>query len=65
MLAVYLPHAVYALPGSLAKHLGLDPALVRGGLERLTADGRAEAATVPGLGECFIYLEGNVPSGVV
>jgi hypothetical protein len=59
LLAAYLPHAVYALPSPLAKHLGLSPALVRGGLERLVDAGRAEAATVPDLGECFIYLGGE------
>ena len=59
VLSAYLPHAVYALPVPLSKHLGLELAALRGGLERLAEAGRAEATSVPGLGECYVYLEGK------
>lgn len=54
LLAPYLSNAVFALPGPLAKHLGLDAGAVRSGLERLVAAGTAERVTVSGLGECYL-----------
>ncbi len=57
VLNAYLPRALYALPVPLSKHLGLDLAALRDGLERLAGAGRAESATVPDLGECYVYLE--------
>jgi len=55
LLAAYLPNAVFALPGPLAKHLGLEAGAVRAGLDRLVAAGTAASATVAGLGECTIW----------
>jgi hypothetical protein len=57
VLNAYLLPARYALPVPLSKHLGLELAVLRGGLERLVGDGRAEATTVPGLGQCYVYVE--------
>lgn len=53
LLTTYLPHAVYALPVPLAKHLGLPIEEVRSVLEELVAAGEATTATVDGLGVCF------------
>ncbi len=57
VLSTYLPNALYALPVPLSKHLGLELAALRSGLERLADGGRAESANIPGLGECYVYLE--------
>ena len=43
VLSAYLPCAVYALPGILARHLRLDEPELRGGLDRLVAAGGATA----------------------
>ena len=40
-LLAYLPSAAYAVPPILARHLGLPPAELRAGLERLVKSGRA------------------------
>ncbi|HVC79009.1 MAG TPA: hypothetical protein VNL35_00715 [Chloroflexota bacterium] len=55
LLVAYLPSAVFALPGPLAKHLGLEAGALRAGLDRLVAAGVAESAAVTGLGECTIW----------
>jgi len=49
VLETYLPHAVYAAPAALAKHLRIPEAELRAGLERLVAAHRA--ATVAFTGE--------------
>ncbi len=46
-LAAYLPHAVYAVPDSLARHLKLDETELRAGLERMAAAGQAEPLAIP------------------
>ncbi len=46
-LAAYLPHAVYAVPDSLARRLKLDETELRAGLERLAAAGLAEPLAIP------------------
>lgn len=48
LLQVYLPHAVYARPTVLARHLKLPEAELRAGLDRLATQGLARAATLPG-----------------
>ncbi len=56
LLAAYLPHAIYAVPAVLAKHLRLPPAPLRAGLERLVARGAAEPITLPGHREpCYAW----------
>jgi hypothetical protein len=57
VLSTYLPHALYALPVPLSKHLGLELAALRAGLERLSDAGRVEAVNIPGLGDCYLYLK--------
>jgi hypothetical protein len=57
-LTSYLPNAVYAVPTTLAKHLGLPAPELRAGLDRLAADGRAATATIAGLGgACYLWRE--------
>jgi hypothetical protein len=56
LLAAYLPHAVYAVPGVLARHLRLREDELRAGLERLVASGHAEAAALPARkGACYVW----------
>ena len=56
LLDVYLPHAIYAVPAVLAKHLRLPLAPLRAGLERLVARGAAEPITLPGHRElCYAW----------
>ncbi len=50
-LAAYLPHAVYAVPGVLSKHLKLPAGELRAGLERLVAAGLALPVTLSGMRE--------------
>jgi hypothetical protein len=59
LLMCYLPSAMYALPGPLAKHLGLEAPALRAALDRLVADGRAEMAAPVGLGECYVWRGGG------
>jgi hypothetical protein len=55
-LETYLPHAVYILPTMLAKHLKIDEAVLRAGLERLTATGHVEPLDVSGQkGTCYVW----------
>ncbi len=56
LLNAYLPQAVYVVPTPLAKHLGLAEPEVRVALERLAAQGRLIAATLPGTkGVCYVW----------
>ena len=58
LLLTYLPQAVYALPTVLARHLRLPELELRAGLERLCADGQAEAAQFDGQkGACYLWRE--------
>jgi hypothetical protein len=58
VLLTYLPHAVYALPTPLARHLKLAEDELRAALERLTAEGRAEAITLAEIkGACYLWRE--------
>lgn len=49
-LANYLPHALYAVPTVLARHLGLPLTELRAGLDRLVVAGTAMPGAVPGQG---------------
>ena len=61
-LLAYLPHAVYALPDVLARHLKLGLPELLAGLDRLTVAGRAITATFPERkGVCYVWL--NEPAG--
>jgi hypothetical protein len=53
-LATYLPHAAYAVPTPLARHLGLPLPELRAALDRLVAQGQARSAAVPGEKEAWI-----------
>jgi hypothetical protein len=54
-LKTYLPQAIYALPGPLAKHLKLPEAELRAGFEQLVAANGAEAVTFIGQkGICYV-----------
>lgn len=56
VLSTYLPHAVYAVPGRLAQHLGLSEAELRDGLERLQAAGQVSVAAVPfEKSQCYVW----------
>jgi hypothetical protein len=58
LLRTYLPHAVYALPAPLARHLKLPEDELRAALERLAADGCAQRATLPAVkGVCYVWRE--------
>lgn len=58
LLLTYLPQAVYALPTVLARHLRLPEQELRAGLERLCADGQAEAISLDGQkGACYRWRE--------
>lgn len=55
-LLAYLPHAVYALPAPLARHLKLPEAELRAGLDQLVAEQRAECLTLPEVkGACYVW----------
>lgn len=55
-LLAYLPHAVYALPASLARHLKLPESELHAGLDQLAAEQRAECLTFPEVkGPCFVW----------
>jgi len=56
VLTAYLPHAVYAVPDRLAKHLGLSEAELRSGLERLEAAGQVSVAVLPfEKSQCYVW----------
>jgi hypothetical protein len=56
VLRVYLPHAVYAVPPVLARHLKLPVDVLRSGLERLAAAGEASPAALDGhKGVCYVW----------
>jgi hypothetical protein len=57
-LATYLPHAAYAAPTPLARHLGLPLPELRAGLDRLVAQGKAHHAQVPGEKEAWVVWAG-------
>lgn len=54
LLRAYLPHAIYALPAVLARHLALPEEELRAGFERMVAAGEAEVVALPGQkGSCY------------
>ncbi len=56
VLRTYLPHAVYAVPAVLARHLKLPEATLREGFDRLVSSGLATPATLPGQkGTCYVW----------
>lgn len=56
VLPAYLPHAVYAVPDRLAKHLGLAEVELRDGLERLRAAGQVSVAVFPfEKSQCYVW----------
>ncbi len=58
LLSAYLPPAVYVVPNTLAKHLGLPEPELHETLERLAAQGKLIAATLPGTkGVCYVWQE--------
>ncbi len=58
LLTAYLPHAVYAAPALLAKHLKLAEAELRAGFDRLVEQGLAAKTTLPEYkGECYVTLD--------
>ena len=58
VLAVYLPHAVYAVPAILAKDLRLPEAELRAALGRLVEAGRAVETGLSGQkGTCYVWAE--------
>jgi hypothetical protein len=55
-LRAYLPHAVFAAPAVLAKHLALPEEELRAALDRLVDDGVARQVAVPGYkGTCYAW----------
>ena len=59
LLRAYLPHAVYAVPPVLARHLKLPEATLRSGLDRLAQTGDATTKTLPGVkGTCYVWAAG-------
>jgi hypothetical protein len=58
VLLTYLPHAVYALPAPLARHLRLPEDELRAGLEQLAAEGRVAAVELAGVkGAGYVWRE--------
>jgi hypothetical protein len=56
ILDVYLPHAVYVVPPTLARHLGLPEAELRSALEGFVAAGRLAPAQLDGTrGTCYVW----------
>jgi hypothetical protein len=57
-LTAYLPHAAYAVPAVLARHLKVPEPELRAGLERLAAAGCATPLTLPEIkGLCYAWHE--------
>jgi hypothetical protein len=57
LLRIYLPNAVYAAPTILARHLRLEEAELRAGLDRLVEVGQAEKRALPGYkGDCYVWM---------
>lgn len=55
-LLTYLPHAMYAVPAILARHLGLSEAELRAALERLVASSCVITMTMSGQkGPCYVW----------
>lgn len=55
-LSAYLPQAVYAVPAPLARHLKLDEAALKAGLDKFVQAGRATATTIAGQkGTCYVW----------
>jgi hypothetical protein len=58
LLGAYLPHAVYAVPDTLAKDLKLPAAELESGLDRVVAQGRALATELAGhKSACYVWRE--------
>lgn len=56
LLQIYLPHAVYAVPATLAKHLGVPEPELRIALDRIAATGELAEATLSGQrGACYLW----------
>jgi hypothetical protein len=60
LLLAYLPHAAYAAPVALARHLKLPEDELCAGLERLVEAGRAIRATFPEVkGGCYVWRDAS------
>jgi hypothetical protein len=60
LLRLYLPAAIYVVPATLAKHLGLPEAELRAALDRFVATGELAGATLSGQrGACYLWQSGN------
>ncbi len=56
LLDTYLPHAVYVVPTTLARHLGLEEPRLRSALDALRAAGKLSTATFAGTkGTCYAW----------
>jgi hypothetical protein len=56
LLGAYLPHAVYVLPATLARHLALPEPELRAALSRMSDDGALAEAELPGArGTCYVW----------
>ncbi|HEX3722672.1 MAG TPA: hypothetical protein VHV31_07760 [Nitrolancea sp.] len=56
LLQIYLPYAVYAVPTTLAKHLGVPEPELRAALERFVTTGElAEASLSDQRGACYLW----------
>jgi hypothetical protein len=57
LLGAYFPNAVYTAPLILARHLQLEEAELRAGLDRLVETGQAENRALPGYkGDCYVWM---------
>jgi hypothetical protein len=57
VLRVYLPNAIFATPTIMARHLRLEEAELRAGLDQLVEMGQAEKRTLPGYkGGCYVWI---------
>lgn len=60
LLAAYLPHAIYAAPAVLAKHLKLAEPRLRTGLDRMVEEGQATKSRLASYkGDCYIWQAGE------
>jgi hypothetical protein len=60
LLLAYLPHAVYALPRVLARHLGVPEEELRAGLDHLARAGHVTATTFPEhKGACYVWNDSS------